>query len=160
VVGYHLHPEDGGSMVLRNVGILPWHYTASHPRRPRLESSPPRRPQISHRKRNCSLNKAGVVICIFLSTQSWPSSQLTTADTVSLKNLLTHWKAGECLGMLLIIRFLSKYPVVTEPGSSSLPLQESTVGPRPAPVESTSHILKNRQANTWSRLSSLHFEIC
>jgi len=31
-------PEDGGSMVLRNDGILPQHYTASQPRRPRLES--------------------------------------------------------------------------------------------------------------------------
>jgi hypothetical protein len=27
-----LHPEDGGSMVLRNVGILPQHHTASQPR--------------------------------------------------------------------------------------------------------------------------------
>jgi hypothetical protein len=30
-------PEDGGSKVLRNVDILPQHYTASQPRRPRLE---------------------------------------------------------------------------------------------------------------------------
>jgi hypothetical protein len=30
VVGYnHLYPEDGGSMDLRNIGILPLHYTAS-----------------------------------------------------------------------------------------------------------------------------------
>jgi hypothetical protein len=27
-------PEDGGSMNLSNVGILPQHYTASQPRRP------------------------------------------------------------------------------------------------------------------------------
>jgi len=33
-----LHPEDGGSMDLWNVGILPQHYTASHPKRPRLVS--------------------------------------------------------------------------------------------------------------------------
>jgi hypothetical protein len=33
VVGY---PEDGGSKVLRNVGILPQHYTASESRRPGL----------------------------------------------------------------------------------------------------------------------------
>jgi hypothetical protein len=32
------HHEDGGSMDLRNVGILPQHYTASEPRRPRLET--------------------------------------------------------------------------------------------------------------------------
>jgi len=32
-------PEDGGSMVLRNVGILTQHYTASSPRRPRHETS-------------------------------------------------------------------------------------------------------------------------
>jgi hypothetical protein len=34
-----LHPEDGASMDLRNVGILPQHYTVSQPRRPRLVSS-------------------------------------------------------------------------------------------------------------------------
>jgi hypothetical protein len=32
-----LHSEDGGSKVLRNVGILPQHYTMSPPRRSRLE---------------------------------------------------------------------------------------------------------------------------
>jgi hypothetical protein len=42
-----LHPENGGSMALRNVGILPQHYTASKPRRPRFESSPPWKPHIS-----------------------------------------------------------------------------------------------------------------
>jgi len=31
-------PQDGGSMDLRNVGILPQHYTASQLRRPRLIS--------------------------------------------------------------------------------------------------------------------------
>jgi hypothetical protein len=47
VVGYqpfgghcflHLQVEIGGSMVLRNAGILPQHYTASKSRRPRRES--------------------------------------------------------------------------------------------------------------------------
>jgi hypothetical protein len=33
-----LHPEDGGSKVLRNVGILPHHYTVSRLRRPRNQS--------------------------------------------------------------------------------------------------------------------------
>jgi hypothetical protein len=42
LVSYHNttlrhNPEDGGSMDLWNVGILPQHYTASQPRRPRLE---------------------------------------------------------------------------------------------------------------------------
>jgi hypothetical protein len=32
------HRGDGGSRALRNVGILPQHYTASQPRRPWLES--------------------------------------------------------------------------------------------------------------------------
>jgi hypothetical protein len=32
------HPEDGGSMKIRNVGILPQHYTAFQPRRTWLES--------------------------------------------------------------------------------------------------------------------------
>jgi hypothetical protein len=39
--------EDVGSEVVRNVGILAQHYTASYPRRPRLEYSPPWKPQIS-----------------------------------------------------------------------------------------------------------------
>jgi len=33
-----LHAEDGGIMDLRNAGILPQHYTASQPRRPRLDT--------------------------------------------------------------------------------------------------------------------------
>jgi len=33
-----LHSEDGGRMGLRNVGLLPQHYKASQPRRPRLLS--------------------------------------------------------------------------------------------------------------------------
>jgi len=32
-------PEDGGNIVIRNVGTLQQHYTVSHPRRPRLKSS-------------------------------------------------------------------------------------------------------------------------
>jgi len=42
MLGYNfisLHPEDGGSLDLRNVGILPQHYTASQPRRRGLEST-------------------------------------------------------------------------------------------------------------------------
>jgi hypothetical protein len=34
-----VYSEDGGCMDLRNIGILPHHYTASQPRRPRLELS-------------------------------------------------------------------------------------------------------------------------
>jgi hypothetical protein len=33
---FSLQPEDGGSKVIRNSGILPQHYKASQPRRPRL----------------------------------------------------------------------------------------------------------------------------
>jgi hypothetical protein len=36
-VSSSLHHEDGSSMALWNVGILPQHYTASQPRRPRVE---------------------------------------------------------------------------------------------------------------------------
>jgi len=43
-----LQPEDGGSIDLWNIGILPQHCTASQPRRPRLETPPPWRPQNSH----------------------------------------------------------------------------------------------------------------
>jgi hypothetical protein len=42
-----LHPEDGGSKVLRSVDTLPQHYTASQPRRPRHERllPAPRKPE-------------------------------------------------------------------------------------------------------------------
>jgi hypothetical protein len=30
---FHLHPEDGGSMVLQNVSILPQHYMVSQSRK-------------------------------------------------------------------------------------------------------------------------------
>jgi len=32
---YSLHPEDGGSMTLRNICIIPHHYSVSHPKRSR-----------------------------------------------------------------------------------------------------------------------------
>jgi hypothetical protein len=41
-----LHLEDGGNTILRNVGILSQHYTASQPRRTRLETE---NPQLSSR---------------------------------------------------------------------------------------------------------------
>jgi hypothetical protein len=41
------HPENGGSMVLRNGGVLPSHYMVSQFRRPRLESSAAWKPQNS-----------------------------------------------------------------------------------------------------------------
>jgi hypothetical protein len=40
--------EFATSMVLWNVGILPQHYTASQPSRPRLEPSSPWKPRLSH----------------------------------------------------------------------------------------------------------------
>jgi len=46
----HHNPEDGGSMDLWNVGILPQHYTGSQLWRPRFESSPPWKPQILHQE--------------------------------------------------------------------------------------------------------------
>jgi hypothetical protein len=44
-----------GSMDLRNVGILPQHYTAPRARRPRLESSPSWKSQISQQKQSLLL---------------------------------------------------------------------------------------------------------
>jgi len=55
-----LHPEDGGSIDLRNTGILPQHHTTtSQPRRPRLESSPPWKSQNSLQQKK-SHSKQGV----------------------------------------------------------------------------------------------------
>jgi len=42
-----LHPGYADSTDRRNVGILPQHYTSSEPRRHRLETSPPWKPQNS-----------------------------------------------------------------------------------------------------------------
>jgi len=55
VVGYQhykgpFHPEDGGSMDLRNTGILPQLCTALQPRRPRLEPWQPWKSQNSQNK--------------------------------------------------------------------------------------------------------------
>jgi hypothetical protein len=46
------HDGDGGSVNLRNVGILPKHYAGSQPRRPELETSPPWKPQNSQINKN------------------------------------------------------------------------------------------------------------
>jgi len=43
-----VYDEDGGSMDLQNVGNPSQYHTASQPRRPRLEFSPPWKPEISH----------------------------------------------------------------------------------------------------------------
>jgi len=43
-----LHPEAWSGKVLRNIGVLSQHYTASQLRRRRLESLPPWRRQISY----------------------------------------------------------------------------------------------------------------
>jgi len=42
-----LQPECGGSKVLRNIGVLPHHYTASEPRKSRLKFSSIWKHQIS-----------------------------------------------------------------------------------------------------------------
>jgi hypothetical protein len=55
-----LRSEDGGSMELRNVDTLPQHYTASQPRRPRLESSPWKLRQYGHLKRRYPTTLHGV----------------------------------------------------------------------------------------------------
>jgi len=45
-----LHPGYVGIMDIWNVGFLPHHYTASKPRRPQVETSPPRKPKNSQFK--------------------------------------------------------------------------------------------------------------
>jgi len=47
VLGQDTNLPVGSNKVFQNVGIIPQHYTASQPRRPQLESSPPWKPQIS-----------------------------------------------------------------------------------------------------------------
>jgi len=43
-----VHTEDGNSMIVRILGILPHHSTASQTRRPRIEYSSPWKPQTLH----------------------------------------------------------------------------------------------------------------
>jgi len=57
-----LHRWVGDSKFRRNVGILPQPCTASQPRRPWLQSSPPWRPQILHR--HSSLSEKTAEICM------------------------------------------------------------------------------------------------
>jgi len=47
MINIRKNPKDGGSTVLRNVGIQPRYYMAQEPRKPRILSSPPWKPQIS-----------------------------------------------------------------------------------------------------------------
>jgi len=54
IITIFIHPENGGSMNLWNVGILPQHCMASQPRRPQLETSPVWKPQNSHQWRGYS----------------------------------------------------------------------------------------------------------
>jgi len=50
-----LHPEDGGSKVFRNVGILPRRYTASQPKRLRHETLPPWKPLVGSQRKYCPM---------------------------------------------------------------------------------------------------------
>jgi hypothetical protein len=51
---YSLHPEDGGSKILRNNGNLLQHYTATQPPRPQPEL---------FMEMNCTLNMLAVCLC-------------------------------------------------------------------------------------------------
>jgi hypothetical protein len=88
-----LHPEDGSSKMLRNVSILPEHYAASQPRRPRLEASPPWKFRISHQGMFNFLAKrswAGNFEVVDLPLNSWGSvveAPDGTACTGKLKSI-------------------------------------------------------------------------
>jgi len=69
-------PEDRDSMDLRNVGVLLQHYTASHPKRPRFESSSPCRLQISH-KDVSRINFASQLSLYFRATSAVPSIHIS-----------------------------------------------------------------------------------
>jgi len=48
-------PEDGGSKIIRNVDIIPQHYTTSQPRKLPFESSLPWKIQISYQDEMASI---------------------------------------------------------------------------------------------------------
>jgi hypothetical protein len=78
-----LQGEDGGSMVLRNFGILPHIYTASQCRR-QLESSPPWKPQICD-----SVFKSTTCASFHIISSHLIRYGSITYDTESLNNLPT-----------------------------------------------------------------------
>jgi hypothetical protein len=77
--------EDWGSVDLWNVGILPQHYTASRPRRPRLEASSPWKHQNSHSFRCSNQN---VCVSIFSVHATCPTNR-------TFLNFITVIKFGE-----------------------------------------------------------------
>jgi hypothetical protein len=87
------NPEDGGSMDLWNVDILPQHYTMSQPRRPRLESSSPWKLQISYQWvlyldniLTCPLTALYTNVCAYPNFEQ--SSLSLNTNTLNLGHLL------------------------------------------------------------------------
>jgi hypothetical protein len=72
--------EDESNKVLRNVGTLPQHYTASQPRRPRLTETVPRPTHCSQTSRPTEQNSPIAKIPLS-STQSY-ISELSTINII------------------------------------------------------------------------------
>jgi hypothetical protein len=91
VVGHQLfrglYCEDGGSIELWNVGILPQHYMASQSRRPRLETSPP------WKARN---SKPEIV-----SLTKWNTRPQTSINDLSISGILTIYRNPTSLSLSL-----------------------------------------------------------
>jgi hypothetical protein len=107
-IKYHqsLHPEGGSSKYLRNISILPQYYTVSQPRRPRLESSPPWKPQISQYVSTCNCSRNilyhevylapqnvcyRVCVCVFLKEHYAANDLVSSVSRQPTCSLMTNW---------------------------------------------------------------------
>jgi len=104
-VGYHhfgglyclhfqLHPEDGSSNVLRNVGVLPEHYTASQSRKPRFESSRQLKHQISPRFISISVLQFCLILDVPSCFRYCRSSHFCSAGSTSGGLCHTQYRAS------------------------------------------------------------------
>jgi len=84
----HLHPEDGGSMVLQNISIIPHHYTTQLGR-PKLESPMLWKPQ-------SSLQESLWTLLLITSISLLPLSLLTRFTTTIIIGICIHMGITVC----------------------------------------------------------------
>jgi hypothetical protein len=96
----YLYPEDGCTVVLRNFGIITQHYTASQPRRPRLEYTLllgfTRITKIQAGRYNWMKNYESSWVKLFQNEFQWFNAQIFKAEMYcyignTIKNVVLQW---------------------------------------------------------------------